>query len=271
VDFTILAATSVLGDLTEKCPPAEACRDAFERMSKATVQMCMSTTGFGSEAKSGRQGGSRSDVPSQSSFASMGAETNYPDLKVGQSQKQQQEVETKPHRPPPKFDMNLRDLFPDDINSDDLVSYGRQRQPQLLRQQTQPVPMPQQRSSQVYSLAKQQKSLNNQINAGLGLNARQSSAESISRYPPPPQQQQALQQMQGNPSTNSEFYSNSPYGVDLTNMPGLDFLQSTDYDQGLDPTGIDINFGHGMDFQHDWSDGTGLDIFDGFFFGNSTG
>src|SRR5277367_3697052 len=46
VDFTILAATSVLTDLIEKCPPAEACRDALNRMSKATVQMCMSTTGF---------------------------------------------------------------------------------------------------------------------------------------------------------------------------------------------------------------------------------
>jgi hypothetical protein len=42
VDFTILAATSVLGDLVDVCPPAEACRDAFERMSRATVQMCLS-------------------------------------------------------------------------------------------------------------------------------------------------------------------------------------------------------------------------------------
>ena len=41
VDFTILAATSVLGDLVEKCPPAAACRDAFQRMSRATVQMCL--------------------------------------------------------------------------------------------------------------------------------------------------------------------------------------------------------------------------------------
>ncbi|KAL8944845.1 MAG: hypothetical protein Q9216_000135 [Gyalolechia sp. 2 TL-2023] len=50
VDFTILAATSVLGDLIDKCPPAEACRDAFERMSRATVKLCLSTTGFGSQA-----------------------------------------------------------------------------------------------------------------------------------------------------------------------------------------------------------------------------
>ncbi|KAL8957727.1 MAG: hypothetical protein Q9193_005075, partial [Seirophora villosa] len=49
VDFTVLAATSVLGDLTDKCPPAKACRDAFERMSRATIKLCLSTTGFGSE------------------------------------------------------------------------------------------------------------------------------------------------------------------------------------------------------------------------------
>ncbi|EER42532.1 conserved hypothetical protein [Histoplasma capsulatum H143] len=36
--------------ILEKCLPAETCRDAFERMSKATVQMCLSTTGFGSDA-----------------------------------------------------------------------------------------------------------------------------------------------------------------------------------------------------------------------------
>ena len=47
---TIKAATSILGDLIDKCPPAEACRDAFERMSKATLKMCLSTTGFGSRS-----------------------------------------------------------------------------------------------------------------------------------------------------------------------------------------------------------------------------
>jgi hypothetical protein len=53
VDFTILAANSVLGDMIEKCPPAETCRDAFDRMSKATVQMCLSTTGFSSSSGQG--------------------------------------------------------------------------------------------------------------------------------------------------------------------------------------------------------------------------
>ena len=47
VDFTILAATSVFSDLIDKCPPAEACRDAFDRTAKATIKMANSTGGFG--------------------------------------------------------------------------------------------------------------------------------------------------------------------------------------------------------------------------------
>ncbi len=37
VDLSVLSATSVLGDLAANCPPAAACRDAFARMSKATI------------------------------------------------------------------------------------------------------------------------------------------------------------------------------------------------------------------------------------------
>ncbi|CAK7233571.1 hypothetical protein SBRCBS47491_008656 [Sporothrix bragantina] len=50
VDFTILAATSVFSDLIDKCPPAEACRDAFDRTAKATIKMANSTGGFGQTA-----------------------------------------------------------------------------------------------------------------------------------------------------------------------------------------------------------------------------
>ncbi|KAL9602258.1 MAG: hypothetical protein Q9219_001982 [cf. Caloplaca sp. 3 TL-2023] len=65
VDFTILAATSVLDDLIDKCPPAEACRDAFERMSRATIKLCLSTTGFGSQTTGFR---ARDDHDGQRSF-----------------------------------------------------------------------------------------------------------------------------------------------------------------------------------------------------------
>ncbi|KAF5001746.1 hypothetical protein FGRMN_813 [Fusarium graminum] len=50
VDFTILAAKSVLTDMIDKCPPAETCRDAFDRTAKATIKMTSSTGGFGAPA-----------------------------------------------------------------------------------------------------------------------------------------------------------------------------------------------------------------------------
>ncbi|KAI9657986.1 MAG: Fungal specific transcription factor [Bathelium mastoideum] len=43
IDSTVLAARSVLEDLAEHCPPAQACREAFDRMSKATLKLCLST------------------------------------------------------------------------------------------------------------------------------------------------------------------------------------------------------------------------------------
>ncbi|EFY98402.1 Zn(2)-Cys(6) zinc finger domain protein [Metarhizium robertsii] len=47
VDFTVLAAKSVFSDMVDKCPPAETCRDAFERTAKTTIKMASSSGGFG--------------------------------------------------------------------------------------------------------------------------------------------------------------------------------------------------------------------------------
>ncbi|KAF2718271.1 hypothetical protein K431DRAFT_231129, partial [Polychaeton citri CBS 116435] len=114
VDFTILAATSVLTDLIEKCPPAEACRDAFVRMSKATISMCMSTTGFGQASSLGTQpinypGGYFARIASLKSPSSSTTSLSPP---------QQTEPTPKPPPPPrrpvPRFDMNLKDLFSDE-------------------------------------------------------------------------------------------------------------------------------------------------------------
>ncbi|CAG8961961.1 hypothetical protein HYFRA_00013741 [Hymenoscyphus fraxineus] len=98
VDFTILAATSVLGDLIEKCPPAEACRDAFDRMSKATVNMCMSTTGFSSSVGGINSGRYSSNHRSSNHNRQDSTEFNN---------------NRRPSRPRPKpqFDMGLNDLL----------------------------------------------------------------------------------------------------------------------------------------------------------------
>ena len=252
VDFTVLAATSVLGDLMEKCPPAEACRDAFERMSKATVQMCMSTTGFGF--------GKDRDGPDQPSRPSMAdtqrpSTSGYPDP-VSSQYPYSQPVPARSRRPPPRFDMNLRDLFPEEIDAHDLPS---QSIPQAMftapstRQQ-----MPQQGLARNMKYEAPQTSATNisgQISAGLGMGANSGATNPANQY--------------FNPQQQSPFYNTSTYGSEIIGIPGMDFLNTNTGDEFSGE--IDLGFGMGTDFQHDWNDGTQFDLFDGFFFGNGNG
>ncbi|ODH46942.1 hypothetical protein GX48_06979 [Paracoccidioides brasiliensis] len=114
VDFTILAATSVLGDLMEKCPPAEACRDAFERMSKATVQMCLSTTGFGSHATTETNRFNMVTPNPGNETTQSFEEQHSPPLSLGTHQQHQlfDQQQTAPVQP--LFGMEVHDLFPKD-------------------------------------------------------------------------------------------------------------------------------------------------------------
>lgn len=110
VDFTILAATSVLGDLIEKCPPAEACRDAFDRMSKATVQMCMSTTGFGSSA-TGLNSRRRSHSHGQQHESHGGNSQTSGSNDYFHPNNASKPNRPATSRPKPTFDMSLNDLL----------------------------------------------------------------------------------------------------------------------------------------------------------------
>ncbi|EMD00468.1 hypothetical protein BAUCODRAFT_144135 [Baudoinia panamericana UAMH 10762] len=101
VDFTVFIATSVLTDLIDNCPPAEACKDAFLRMSKATISMVMRTTGFGNTSTLSSQPlNSPGGYFSNDQIVSMAAN--------GQSQPRKRNL------PLPAFDMNLKGLFSDD-------------------------------------------------------------------------------------------------------------------------------------------------------------
>lgn len=123
VDFTVLAATSVLGDLIEKCPPAEACRDAFDRMAKATISMCESTTGFGEQALAFLGPPSRPDPVSGGYFPA----DRRPDYRSASYSYPPQQASQGSRRPTPHFDMNLRDLFSED---DLAIRNSPARQPQ---------------------------------------------------------------------------------------------------------------------------------------------
>ncbi|MCJ1310628.1 Fungal specific transcription factor [Agyrium rufum] len=135
VDFTVLAGTSVLEDLIPKCPPAEACRDAFVRMSQATINMCVQTHGFGTRAAAPiplnpPEGKSKHNYSKSQPMAPMGDGTNYfqqapqpppPPQPIMQPnnhhpvfiQAQDEHGAFRPTRPKPQLDSNLRELFPD--------------------------------------------------------------------------------------------------------------------------------------------------------------
>ena len=98
MDFTVLAATSVLDDLIAKCPPAESCRDAFVTMSKATIAMVEKTTGFGTASTLSSQ---PLNVP-QSGSSSSGKD-------LAERKPLQRRSTNQP--PLPQFDMDLRELF----------------------------------------------------------------------------------------------------------------------------------------------------------------
>ncbi|OOF90434.1 hypothetical protein ASPCADRAFT_211996 [Aspergillus carbonarius ITEM 5010] len=290
VDFTVLAATSVLGDLMHKCPPAEACRDAFERMSKATVQMCLSTTGFGSQVDLPR---AQTEIAQRQANALQSNQTRQ----YGRDLRQRaphgpprRQGQPRPSRPLPRFDMNLGDLFNDNAAIPERPNNGPRN----------PAPYP------VRPEVSESSASN--FPPDRAMRPHPPRTPSMEYYPPyensvSPQTQQHPQYYYG----NSPQQSASPNSVGANPHPthyhtpenehasglGLDFLdfdpaaaggQMTGSDENGDyslqampslghgaghSVGIDLGFGMAMDFQHDWSENANYDILEGYFFGGA--
>jgi hypothetical protein len=300
VDFTVLAATSVLGDLIEKCPPAEACRDAFDRMSKATIQMCMSTTGFGQQALRIIQASSMAMPPPQSSPStaySSEADARSDTEMTGFPPNNYFGQPSSNRRPIPRFDMNLRELFSEDETDKRSFSRISNRVGNSMR----PPPLPAVSQSQTQSIKQEQ--LAPHISPQL---RHQTQNQQNFTFDPNPNSnirtQQSLQQIRDITSTlpplSPSLTSQPPSAAYVTNtlpytsfastiqstypdigFSDLDFLDSFPV-QGANVGGAtgdtvgglaDLGFGMGWDGNHDWSDGNGFDLFDGFFFGPGAG
>jgi hypothetical protein len=284
IDFTVLAATSVLGDLIDKCPPAEACRDAFDRMSKATIQMCMSTTGFGPQALRALPQAQPSSRSPSTAYASasdteLGSDTEmqgYPPGITGSYFAQQQQQ----RRPAPKFDMNLKELFDDDQTDKRSFSrvsnqVGAMRpppppiKPEVQQQHIPPFTTdlrisPQLRTHQQSFLSASPNFTSTTPTLSTPI------SQSPSSLMPSPYQSSAQLPYNAFAQNYSSTYP------DLGGFSDLDFLDSVPM-QGSGTQGDasggamqDVGIGFGMGFgdgTHDWSDGNGFDLFDGFFFG----
>lgn len=286
VDFTVLAATSVLGDLMHKCPPAEACRDAFERMSKATVEMSLSTTGFGSQVDLARIQAANAAAKQSNlvhsrarQYARQQADQRAPN---GLTRRQ---IQMRQARPVPRFDMNLEDLFGNNAalaEGQGSGGMGNPVQPYPISETSDPNftrPNPQRNPSMEYygkfeAVSPQAQQAQQQYYYG---NSPQQSGSpnSVGANTGHPQFQAADPE---NPSgVGLDYLDYDPASLERQMSMGSD--ENSDYKyQGMPSlhgaghnVGIDLGFGMAVDFQHDWSENANYDLLEGYFFGGGQG
>lgn len=290
VDFTVLAATSVLDDLIEKCPPAEACRDAFVRMSKATIKMGLSAGGFG------LQGGFGDHEPAATqSGAPFDVDRPVPlsvDTTLSMPQPQRQMLPKGLSRRQPVFDMDLRDLFSEEETAARPLSRLAYFPHAPIQSQSASYPpqvnpnMPIKRES----MSNSTNPLSPQAYQGSGLQGPNAittaalSSPTSSTIPPPnlaAQQQNAYSLSNQAPYTNFASQIQTQYPM-MSPFSDLDFLDNlplggdamgaagNGMGQALSFQDFDLGLGMGWDGNlpvQSWGDDSGgnLDMFDGFF------
>ncbi|KAI1505290.1 fungal-specific transcription factor domain-containing protein [Biscogniauxia marginata] len=289
VDFTILAATSVFSDLIEKCPPAEACRDAFDRTAKATIKMANSTGGFG-------------QVPNRTKRESKGSSDRIDYLTAREATANRQ----RPHHRASSDNNGHRSttttpyemLGPDAYGSHNTSA---QMTPIQSTQQTTPYrhTVPNLKTEQDgYSMLRTMPPSN--LSAGSlsdaaslpdnsaidpvllpSPGAQVNSPISVASLTPQSTTNQAPYS-QTTPNTNFNMLRSSqtgfaPGSINYSDLQGMDFLQGLQ-DQptsdGINNPDMQMDMGFGLGWEgmhHDFSDGQQMDLFDGFFFGGQQG
>lgn len=274
VDFTVLAASSVLGDLTHKCPPAEACREAFERMSKATVQMALSTTGFGSPVDLTCHF-ARANAPQPGGRARYGRYQQRQQMGKGPivSRRQiqmQTQTQTRESRPIPRFDMNLEGLLGDSDNEGHTrtLSSGhmaRERRYSDLSAPEQSSRAHHRRPSMKYGHALPQQQQYYYTNTSAQDPSSPDNITITPNNPPFP-----VTADQDNQLDFLDFASTGSDGLPLGYDKGYadDDVIMPSLGHGVGHSvGIDLGFGMAVDFQHDWSENANYDMLEGYFFG----
>ena len=214
-------------------------------MSKATVKMCVSTTGFGSQVR----------------FAQQRQDDNPPILpqpSFDQHVPPPSNFSARTSRPPPQFDYDLKNLFSEDAQNGRMFSRTSQ---------TWQAPLPSVAPNQAptYAYAPSDASTPSTL-----------STATSNPNPNPKQSQMA----HTNQSFDSSLLSN-PFqsSKDLNNDPStydnldFDFLINNDTTNTAAAFAGDVGHNLGLDGQLDWADGGGQlpDLFGNFFFGSQGG
>ena len=250
VDFTILAAKSVLSDMMDKCPPAETCRDAFDRTAKAAIKMASSTGGFGAPTSHSRR--HRRDPP---------AWNTTPESSKGSTQARHRHQSSDQASYP--FDLALSDS----LSSPTLSVAGDLAQPSP----------PGHRTSDGYMMPR--------VRGGpspseMGMKQEGSPVESSLVPTPPSVPRRVTSQPSTTPggSYGGQQYS-GPGSVEYPDAQTMEFLQNLgaapngEFPANMDQSQVDLGFGMNWEgMHHDFSDGQQqMNPFDSFFFGGPQG
>lgn len=230
------------------------------RMSKATISMCMSTTGFGNASTLGTQ---PLNSP-RSYFGSLGSSTQQ--ATSGGAAAEQYPVKRRAQIP--QFDMHLKDLFSDEEIANRPLThqpkipadFGRRAAPAA--PQNQPfMPASYKTEQSTYTIPSPRSSMNTshfqpqQPPAGLPYQ--------VSNQQPYQHLAETISQTQPNFSfDNLDFLDDFPV-ADPNGAWSNNAMNDLDLGFGTGGTGYDGNSA--------WEANGGVDLFDGFFFGNTGG
>ncbi|KAI5463331.1 fungal-specific transcription factor domain-containing protein [Mariannaea sp. PMI_226] len=251
VDFTILAAKSVLTDMIDKCPPAETCRDAFDRTSKATIKMASSTGGFGVPHNQNRRPRREPSVWNAST----------PDS----SSKASTQVR---HRHQGSDNASYQFDISDSLSSPTLSVAGEAG----TAHPSPPLP----RTTEGYMMKPRGRGGPSPSDMGM---KQEGSPRDSPMVPSPPLQRRVTSQ----PSTAGSSYASQQHqhqqqqyngqgGLEYPEVQSMEFLQNLggpngEY-AGLDQSQNDLGFGMNWEgFHHDYAEGQQINPFDTFFFG----
>jgi hypothetical protein len=256
VDFTVLAAKSVFTDMIDKCPPAETCRDAFDRTAKATIKMATSTGGFGMAGQ--QHGRYRSEAPGWSSRS----DASVPKSRSHRGYTSDQAA----------FHVDMP--IPDNVSNSSVSVSG-----DMVGQQASPTGTSKSFEPEGYSIRPQapRRALSHQVDS-LGGQDMGPTMDSPIGATPPRQPRRALPQQGAVRSTYmSPTFSDQPGPMDISDGHSMDFLQSLDGSSNgdfanPDQAQLDLGFGMNWDsFTNDFGDGQQMNPFGAFFFGGPQG
>ncbi|KAI1825331.1 fungal-specific transcription factor domain-containing protein [Xylaria intraflava] len=288
VDFTILAAKSVFTDLIDKCPPAEACRDAFDRTAKATIKMATSSGGFGQvlnkHTRLPKGNSDRTDY-----LPAMESRTNH------QKTNSHSSVDIANSRSATVYEASSREPFAPHKPVAQMAAMKSATQAPSYRLSISNIKSEQ----DGYSLSRPipGTGLTSSGMAEIGIipdnsaidpvllpsdSPQVNSPGSVSSMTPKSAHQQYTTQAVSNsnfnvlPTTMAGFAPGSD-ALNLSDLQGMDFLQHLQYNPNADgfvnpDMQMDMGFGIGWEgMHHDFSEGQQVDLFDGFFFGAQPG